>query len=133
MRNWNGSTNLRSAFMLVLDTAVKNHVSQDEMPKSIVVISDMEIDNCGDMNWSFYDKMRAEFAQYGYEIPQIIFWNVDSRNNIFHADSRRKGVVLCSGNSTTTFKNLINSIGMTPVEYMMSVLGSKRYEAVKID
>lgn len=132
MRNWNGSTNLHSAFMLVLDTAVKNHISQDEMPKSIVVISDMEIDFCGDRDWSFYDQMKAEFAQYGYDIPQVIFWNVNSMSNVFHADSSRKGVVLCSGHSTTTFKNLINSIGMTPVEYMMSVLNGKRYEAVKI-
>ena len=133
MDNWNGSTNLQAAFNLVLETAIKNHVSVDEMPKSIVVISDMEIDNCCYSRWTFYDQMRARFAQYGYEIPQVIFWNVNSRHDVFHADSTRKGVILCSGQSTTTFKNLINSIGMTPVEYMMSVLGSKRYEAVKID
>lgn len=132
MDNWNGSTNLQAAFKLVLETAVHNYVSVDEMPKSIIVISDMEIDNCGDRSWTFYDKMRAEFARYGYQIPQVIFWNVNSRHDVFHADSTRKGVILCSGQSTTTFKNLINSIGMTPVEYMMSVLGSKRYEAVKI-
>lgn len=132
MSNWSGSTNLHAAFNLILDTAIKNHVSVDEMPKSIIVISDMEIDVCGDRNWTFYDQMRAEFAQYGYEIPQVIFWNVNSRHDIFHADSSRKGVILCSGQSTTTFKNLINSIGMTPVEYMMSVLNSKRYEAIKI-
>lgn len=132
MNNWNGSTNMKAAFELVLNTAVKNRVPSEEMPKSIVVISDMEIDYCGDRDWTFYDMMRAEYAQYGYEIPQIIFWNVNSRHDVFHADSSRKGVVLCSGQSTTTFKNLINSIGMNPVEYMMSILNSKRYEAIKI-
>lgn len=132
MGNWNSSTNLHAAFNLILDTAIKNHVSADEMPKSIIVISDMEIDQCGDRNWTFYDLMRARFAFNGYEIPQVIFWNVNSRHDVFHADSNRKGVILCSGQSTTTFKNLINSIGMTPVEYMMSVLGSNRYEAIKI-
>ena len=133
MDNWNGSTNLHDAFTLILDTAIKNHVSADEMPKSIIVISDMEIDSCCSVRWTFYDLMRARFAQYGYEIPQVIFWNVNSRHDVFHADSNRKGVILCSGQSTTTFKNLINSIGMTPVEYMMSILNSKRYEAIKID
>ena len=132
MDNWNGSTNLHAAFQLVLDTAVKNNVSPEEMPKSIVVISDMEIDWCSDRDWSFYDKMRAEFMTYGYQIPQIIFWNVNSRHNVFHADSSRKGVILCSGQSTTTFKSLLNSINMTPVEYMMSVLNSKRYEVITI-
>lgn len=132
MDNWNGSTDLCAAFRLVLETAINNGVSPAEMPKSLIVISDMEIDNCGNRDWTFYDKMRVEFAAHGYEIPQIIFWNVNSRNNVFHADSSRKGVILCSGNSTTTFKTLIGSAGMTPVEYMNSVLGSKRYEAVKI-
>lgn len=130
--NWDCSTNLNAAFNLILETAIKNNVTQDEMPKSIIVISDMEIDRSGNRQWTFYDHMRAKFAQFGYEIPSIIFWNVNSRHNIFHADSDRKGVILCSGNSTTTFKSLINSIGMTPVEYMMSILTSKRYEAVKI-
>lgn len=132
MHGWDNNTNLRAAFELVLNTAINNRVSPDEMPKSIIVISDMEIDYCGDREWTFYDKMKARFAQFGYEIPQIIFWNVNSRHDVFHADSKRKGVILCSGQSTTTFKNLINSVGMTPVEYMKNVLNSERYEAVKI-
>ena len=136
MDNWDGSTNMEAAFRLVLNTAIKNGVKPEEMPKSIIVISDMEINGWGGQSyllgsWTFYDKMRADFAAHGYEIPQVIFWNVNSRHDVFHADSTHNGVVLCSGQSTTTFKNLINSIGMTPTEYMMSVLNSKRYEAVK--
>lgn len=46
------------------------------MPKAIVVISDMEIDYCGNRNWSFYDKMANKFHKAGYVIPNIIFWNV---------------------------------------------------------
>lgn len=133
MDNWNASTNMEAAFRLVLETAIKNNVAPAYMPKSIIVISDMEIDSYQrpmGSNWTFYDKMEAQFARYGYEIPQVIFWNVNSRHDVFHADSTRRGVVLCSGQSTTTFKSLINSIGMTPVEYMKSVLNSKRYEAV---
>lgn len=132
MSNWDMNTDLHAAFRLVLETAIKNHVSQDEMPKSIIVISDMEIDRSGNNDWTFYDQMRLEYMKEGYEIPQVIFWNVNSRNNVFHADSTRRGVILCSGQSTTTFKSLINTINMTPVEYMMSVLNSKRYEEVKI-
>lgn len=132
MKGWDMNTNLYAAFEKVLDTAISNHVKPEEMPKSIIVISDMEIDSCSSRNWTFYDEEKARFAQFGYEIPQIIFWNVDSRHDVFHADSTRKGVILCGGHSTTIFKTLINSIGMTPVEYMMSVLGSRRYEAVKI-
>ena len=130
MGGWQMNTDLQAAFELVLDTAIKNHVSTDEMPKSIIVISDMEIDYCGNSDWTFYDRMRTLFTVHGYEIPQIIFWNVNSRHDVFHADSKRKGVILCSGQSTSTFKTLINSVDMTPVEYMLSVLNSKRYEVI---
>lgn len=131
MRGWQMNTNLQAAFELVLETAIKNHVSRNEMPKSIIVISDMEIDAACSARWTFYDQTRARFAQYGYEIPQIIFWNVNSRHDVFHADSTRKGVILCGGQSATTFKTLINSIGMTPVEYMMSILNDDRYKPIK--
>lgn len=130
--DWGGSTNLKMAFERVLDIAITNHIPQEEMVKSIIVISDMEIDFCGDRDWSFYDAMKRKFAEAGYDIPNIVFWNVNSRNNVFHADSNKKGVQLCSGQSTTTFKQLMQCIGMTPVEMMMKVINSERYEAITV-
>lgn len=130
--NWGGSTNLYAAFNNILNLAIENNVPQEEMVKSIIVISDMEIDYCGDRDWSFYDAMKKKFAAAGYDIPNIVFWNVDSRNNVFHADANRKGVQLCSGQSTTTFKQLMDCIGMTPVEMMMKVINSDRYAAITV-
>ena len=131
--NWDGSTNCESAFNLILNTAIKNHVPVDEMPKSLIIISDMEFDYCGDRQWTFYDKMKAKFAQYGYEIPTIIFWNVNSRHDIFHADKDKKGVILVSGQSAGTFKNLIGAIGMTPTMFMNKTILSKRYEPITVE
>ena len=131
--NWSGSTNCEAAFDLILNTAIRNKVSPDEMPKSLIIVSDMEFDYCGGRRWTFYENMRARYVQYGYEIPQIIFWNVSSRNDVFHADANHKGVILCSGQSTGTFKNLIGSIGFTPVEFMYKCILSKRYEPVTVE
>ena len=131
--NWSGSTNCAAAFELILNVAIKNHVPVNEMPKSLIIISDMEFDWCGGQNWTFYEEMSARFAQYGYEIPTIVFWNVDSRNDVFHADAKRKGVILCSGQSAGTFKNLIGSIGMTPIEFMNKCILSTRYEPVTVE
>lgn len=132
MSDWGGSTNLHRAFTNVLEIAVRNHVPAEEMVKSIIVISDMEIDYCGDDDWTFYDQMRAEYAANGYEIPNVIFWNVNSRNDVFHADKDRKGVQLVSGQSATTFKQLVDSIGLTPYELMMKVIGSERYAKIEL-
>jgi hypothetical protein len=102
------------------------------MVKSLIVISDMEIDHCVSREWSFYDHMRNEFAKHGYEIPNIVFWNVNSRHDVFHADSHRKGVQLCSGQSASTFKVLMSSVGLNPYQTMLKTLNSDRYSAVSI-
>lgn len=133
MRDWMNNTDLKAVFDLILDVAIENDVPKNEMPKSIIVVSDMEIDYCGNREWTFYDKMAHKFKKHGYEIPNIVFWNVNSRNDVFHADSKRKGVQLVSGQSASTFKNLLSCVGMTPVEAMLKVLNSDRYESIKVE
>ena len=129
--HWDGNTNLERAFTNILEIAVDNQVKPEDMIKSLIIVSDMEIDYCTG-SWSFYDEMKKRFAQRGYEIPNIVFWNVNSRHDIFHADKNKKGVQLCSGQAASTFKTLMSSIGMTPTEMMMKVLNSERYAAVSI-
>ena len=130
--SWGMNTNLEAAFRKVLKLAVKNNTPADEMPKSIIVISDMEIDYCGDKDWTFYDNMRSQYLANGYDIPNVVFWNVNSRNDVFHADANRKGVQLVSGCSASTFRTLMQVIGMTPVEAMENVLNSERYAAIQV-
>lgn len=131
--DWGGNTNLKAAFEKVLDIAEKNNVSQEEMPKAIVVISDMEIDYCGDKNWSFYDKMEKKFQKAGYVIPNVIFWNVYSRHDLFHADATRKGVQLASGQSVTVFKQVLQNLGYNPVEAMENTINSERYDCITVE
>ena len=138
--DWGNSTNIEAAFERVLKLGIDNHIPQSEMVKSIIIISDMEFNSCtgGYYNrcgadWSFYDKMKSKFAEHGYEIPNIVFWNVNSRHDIFHADATRQGVQLCSGQSASTFKQLMGCVGMTPVEMMMKVINSDRYAAITVD
>lgn len=126
------NTDLKKAFDKILKVAIDNHIDQEEMPEALVVISDMEIDQCTNDSWTFYDQMADEFKKHGYEIPNIVFWNVQSRNNVFHADSNRKGVQLCSGQSASTFQNVISAIGLTPIEAMEMVINSERYDNISI-
>ena len=129
---WQMNTNLEAAFNLVLKTAIDNHVSVEEMPKALIIISDMEIDHCTSKSWGFYDAMKSKFEEHGYSIPAIIFWNVNSRSDVFHVDSKRKGVQLYGGQSTAIFKKLMDSIDKTPYEAMEEVINSERYEAITI-
>ena len=130
--DWGGSTDLEAAFERVLEIALYNQVPPEQMVKSIIVISDMEIDVCISNHWDFYSHVKAKFESAGYKIPNVVFWNVNSRHDVFHADSNRPGVQICSGQSASTFKTLVNSIGMTPREMVISVISSERYDAVTI-
>ncbi|MCH4206680.1 MAG: DUF2828 family protein [Solobacterium sp.] len=128
---WECNTNIEAAFNLVLNAAVEAHAAKQDMPSSIVIITDMEFDACTDGScWGFYDEMALRFKQAGYEIPNIVFWNVSSRHDTFHASAHTKGVQLASGQSASVFKNLVNGQYMTAYEYMCSVLNVPRYDCV---
>jgi len=133
--DWGSSTNLELAMQTILRIAVDNHVSSEELPKALIIISDMEI-NEADYGrrdgWTFYDIMEAQYAEHGYKIPNIIFWNVNSRHDVFHADATRRGVQLVSGSSPTVFKHVMGMIDSTPREAMLKVINSERYSHIKI-
>lgn len=131
---WGGNTDLEKALLRILDVAIENRCSQEEMPKSLIIISDMEIDRCTSQNHreNFYDYVSRVYEDHGYKIPNVVFWNVDSRHDVFLADKDRKGVQLVSGQSASTFKNLIGYVDKTPVEMMYSVLNSERYQVIQI-
>lgn len=131
---WGGSTDLEKALMKILDVAIENNCSQEEMPKSLIIISDMEIDCCTNQKHreNFYDYVSRVYEQHGYKIPNVVFWNVNSRHDVFLADKNRKGVQLVSGQSASTFKNLIGCVDKTPIEMMYSVLNGERYQEIQI-
>lgn len=132
--SWQMNTNLEAALLKIIDVAIENHCSQEEMPKSLIIISDMEIDYCTRQKHreNFYDYISKVYEENGYKIPNVVFWNVNSRHDVFLADKKRKGVQLVSGQSASTFKNLIGCVDKTPVEMMYSVLNSERYQAIQI-
>lgn len=130
------NTNLQAAFELILRTAINNNLTAEDMPKSLVVISDMEFDSAtgyySSDRWTFYESMRKMYADKGYEIPNVIFWNVDSRHDVFQATSDYKGVQLASGQSPSVFKSILKNIGKTPYEAMVDVLNDPRYDCITI-
>lgn len=130
---WNRNTNIEKAFKMVLSVALKSGISKEEMPKSIIIISDLEFDQMvQDSDWLFYDSMEKQFNEAGYDIPNIVFWNVNSLSNVYHVASNRKGVQLASGSSAATFRAVIDNIGCTPYETMLNVLNNPVYDRIKL-
>ena len=127
------STNLEKAFLAILETAVNYEVPKNEMPKALVVISDMEIDKYmrPGRHWDFLDVMRKRFASYGYDLPRIILWNVNARKDTVLSQS--EDVIFISGPSASSFKSLCQNLdGITAYELMVQTLNGKAYEKVRI-
>jgi hypothetical protein len=127
------STNLDRAFEYVLNHAIDNHITNEDMPKALVVISDMEIDPYfrGRRNMDFVQKWVCEFAKFGYTLPLLCLWNVDARNDTFL--SQNDNVLLVSGQSASTFHNLCSALGgKTAWEFMCDVLNDPMYDCVVI-
>lgn len=128
------STNLMKAMDEILRVAVVNRVSESELPKAMLVLSDNEIDRYfrPSANWDFMDTLEAKFRAAGYRhCPKLIMWNINARHDTFL--SNREDVVLVSGQSASTFKNLVSALnGMTAYEYMVSILNGKAYEKICI-
>ena len=136
------STNLAAAFDYVLETAKKGDVPAEDMPKAIVVISDMEIDGVfakaegrysllgtfDKYSVDFVDEMEKRFAAAGYTMPKLVLWNVASRNDT--QLTQNKNVLLFSGQSASTFRNLIDSLTCNAYEAMVKTLMNERYNEV---
>ena len=126
------NTNLEAAFEAILSTAVRTHCPQADLPKALVIISDMEIDRWNGGALTFTEEMRNRFADAGYEMPKLVYWNVDSRKNTFLASKNDPNVILVSGQSASTFKNLIKGIDLSAFEIMVQTLNDPRYDCVVV-
>ena len=127
------STNLEKAFRAVLDLAVGNGVADKDMPKTIVVISDMEIDKYmrPGRHWDFLTKMKALYAAHGYKLPKIVMWNVNARKDTVLSQDEQ--TIFISGQSPSSFKALCQNLdGVTAYELMLQVLNGAAYREVRI-
>ena len=94
------NTDIGATFDLILDTAVKNHLPQDELPSSCLIISDMQFDQATahDDNTTVIESCRQKFEALGYIMPRLIFWNVSVyAHNTIPVQMHPSGVILVSG------------------------------------
>lgn len=98
------NTNVDSVFRALLDAAVEHNSNQEDLPKYLILISDMEFDECIDEVVNF-KSWKRRFKEKGYKLPYIVFWNADSRNDISPAKSSENAFFI-SGRSSNGFKML---------------------------
>lgn len=139
------NTNIEAVMDLILDTAVRNNLKQEDIP-DLCILSDMEFDSAIDFgdgyscwnrpsNYSasknaLFEKIRQKWENAGYKLVRIIFWNIASRTGTIPLQQNENGVVLCSGFSQTQFKMLMSN-KTDPYEVLVEALNVERYQPVE--
>lgn len=124
------NTNLTAVFDLILSAAVKNSVPQEDLPQKLYIISDMEFDACvNNASATVFENARKRYAEHGYELPQLVFWNVQSRNRQQPVTMDDRGVALVSGCSPRIFSMAMEGV-LDPYAFMLSVLNAERYAPI---
>lgn len=127
--HWGGSTNFQSSFNAILKVAVQNNLPKEDMPKMLIVLSDMQF-NQSDRHAESAIKMgKRMFADAGYDFPTIVFWNLNSHDNV-PATVDENGVCLVSGFSPAIMKSVLaaNFDEISPRGIMMSTVMVPRYD-----
>ena len=125
------NTNIQKVFELVLNAAVRNRVPQKDLPSTLYIISDMEFDSCAAgaslTNFEYAAKL---FRQAGYRLPNVVFWNVSSRNQQQPITTNEQGVALVSGCSPRIFSMVMEG-SLDPFTFMLSVIDTERYAPIR--
>jgi hypothetical protein len=126
--DWGMSTNLHKAFEKILDVAVQGEVPQSEMPEMVLILSDMQFNQCVRNDDSAMEMIQRKYAAAGYAVPQVVFWNINSSDNV-PVKADKSGAALVSGFSPAIMKALLaaDMAEFTPEGIMLKAVMSDRY------
>jgi len=127
--DWEMSTNLNAAMNKILDVAVKASVPASDMPKMLLILSDMQFNQCAKHDDSAMTMIERKFEAAGYTVPQIVFWNLNSSDNVPVA-ADKSGAALVSGFSPSIMTSLLaaDMDQFTPEGIMLKTVMVPRYD-----
>lgn len=128
--DWDMNTDLIAVFKTILSAAEKNSVASEDMPQKLIIVSDMQFDRCCFSNKrTNFDQIQKLYRKAGYEMPQLVFWNVNSHSNV-PITSHDTGTCLVSGCSPSILKTVLTGGTLSPVDIMNDAVYNNRYDEI---
>ena len=126
------NTNIEATFDLILQAAINNKMTQDDMPQNVLVLSDLEFDRMtsGRTDKRLFEELDERYAAHGYKLPRLVFWNIMSRTGTIPVKENEAGVALVSGFSPAIVKMVLSN-STDPFECLLEQLNSERYVPVE--
>jgi hypothetical protein len=128
--NWEMNTNLHAAFDAILLVATRNNVPREDMPKTLLILSDMQFDACVNYDDNAIEMIRRKYEIAGYNVPRVVFWNLNSHFSNAAVTMDTNGTALVSGFSPSIMTSVLaNDLDdYTPYNVMVKKLMSARYD-----
>lgn len=130
------NTNLEKVFDVILDLALYNKLEQKDLPTHLILLSDMQFDQATEHYDAFdkkfktlMEKVRDKYSKNGYNVPQIIYWNINVRTPNF-PEIKKDGVCYVSGYSPAIMKAILNTELLTPIDVVKNAVMIDRYKDV---
>lgn len=144
--SWQMNTDIVKVFDLILNAALDDSVKPEDMPDTLLIVSDMQFDscieyireipfhdlpgNCITRTVTLFDNISSFWHEHGYKLPKLVFWNVGgSGTTIPMIECGDNGVALISGFSQNAAK-VADTDQKDPLLALLEVLNGDRYKAV---
>jgi len=121
---WGMNTNFEAALMMILTAAEEANMTADDVSAlTLVVLSDMQMDQAGNYNDVLFEHIKRRFAETGtrvsgqpWKVPRIVFWNL-RRTSGYPSKSDDERSVMISGGSDALLNDLCEE-GLSSLEQL---------------
>lgn len=130
---WGGSTDIQATFKLILNRGVECKLTDDDMPKRLFIISDMQFNQAdkGGNGVTNIEAVNAQYKKAGFTRPQIVFWNVNGSSTDFPVTMDESGTMMISGFSPSILKAVINGNDFSTEAILRRAIDDIRYDPVR--
>lgn len=132
---WGYNTNIEKVFNLILAHAKKHNVADADMPKYLLILSDMQFDQaCRGANLTAFELLRQKYEVAGYTMPKVIFWNLNASYGNVPVKFDEMGTAMVSGYAPAILKTILKSPdALSPINIVMDVVLSERYSPIVVE
>ena len=113
---------------MILQLATSTKLRSEDMIKTLFIFSDMEFDACGGQQYETdYQLIKRKFADAGYQLPAIVFWNLRGGPRSKPVTKDENNVAMVSGFSGMMMKTFLEKGAVdfeSPYQAMLDTLGN---------
>ena len=129
--DWGYNTNIEATFRKILSTAVSNSLSNEQMPNMVLILSDMEFDAATERSSTSFENIKRLYADHNYDMPSLVFWNLDAKTPNFPVKQHESGTMMVSGFNPSILTSILGGQDYSPLQLMYDLLNSDRYSIIE--